>query len=557
MSFRAATLALVLLAAFGIALTWERLSHTPDEPVHIAAGMEWLQRGTYRLHPENPPLARVAVALGPRSAGLRPPAEGPLVQRGLDVLYEGGDYARHLALARMGTLPFFLLAAVVVWRWALALGGPRAGFIAAASFCTLPPVLGHAGLATTDVAFAATFALALRALWLWLERPSRGRSLACGASLGLALATKFSTLVFFPPCALVLVLFRLATRARVEPARPAAWARTALLAAAACGTVVWASYRFSFGAPGAGVSEVAVERGLPGFLADLPLPAPEAVRGVAMLRSHVRAGHSAYLFGRESPDGFAAFYPVALLVKTPLAFQLLALAAVGGLLLALRRREPPGPASLAPAGAAAALLLTAVFSTINIGLRHVLAFYPLAAVSLGVGVDVLLRDSAVRSRRAARLARVGAGLLLAWQALLAAAVHPDYVGWFNPLAGSEPDRILVDSDLDWGQDVLQLERFCSGREIELLQVALFGNERLCEHAGLPPLRWLPPDTPVTGWVAVSEMYFTGHWRRSFEDVCDRRQAVRYEGRGGYRWLREHEPTARIGSSIRLYRLPPE
>ena len=115
----------------------------------------------------------------------------------------------------------------------------------------------------------------------------------------------------------------------------------------------------------------------------------------------------------------------------------------------------------------------------------------------------------------------------------------------------------MDSDLDWGQDVLQLERFCAEREIELLHVALFGNARLCQHPGLPPLRWLPPDAPVSGWVAVSEMYYTGHWRRSFEDACERRRAVRYEQRGGYDWLRELEPTARIGSSIRVYQLPAE
>ena len=312
--YRLALLVLVGLMAGRIAATWTALSHTPDEPVHLAAGMEWLQQGSYRLHAENPPLARVATALGPHLAGLRLASEGPIVQRGLDVLYAEGSYARNLSLARLGTLPFFLLAALLVWRWAASLGGPRAGFLAGASFCTLPPVLGHAGLATTDMAFAAVFPLALYTFARWLDSPTAGRSLAFGAALGVALATKFSALVFFPPCAAALVLLRLVLRRTaapdVERTRPAARARSVLLAAAAVGVVLWAGYRFSFGAPGSDPrAAAAIERGLPGVLARVPLPAPEAVHGLALLRSHVQKGHGAYLLGRESPDGFAAFYP--------------------------------------------------------------------------------------------------------------------------------------------------------------------------------------------------------------------------------------------------------
>jgi 4-amino-4-deoxy-L-arabinose transferase-like glycosyltransferase len=550
--FRLAAALVCALAALAIASTWRQLSHTPDEPVHLAAGMEWLQQGSWELHPENPPVARVAVALLPHLAGLRLPAEGPIHQRGLDVLYDGGDYARNLALSRAGALPFFLLAALVVWRWALSLGGPRAALLAVLAFCTLPPVLAHAGLATTDMAFAATFALALWSLWRWLEAPSTLRSLGAGAGLGLALATKFSTLVFFPPCALVLLGAHLLVRRPRE--QPAAWVRAALAGLAVCGLVVWGCYRFSFGAPSAGAGgEVAVQRGLPSFLADVLLPAPEAARGVAMLRSHVRTGHDAYLLERVSADGFAAFYPVAVAVKTPLAFLILGFAGAAGLLLAALRREPPGWPALAPAAAAAAILAVAIFSTINIGLRHVLAVYPVLAVSLGVGVDDLFERSEGGARR---LLATGVALLFGSQLLVATVVRPDYLGWFNALAGREPGRVLVDSDLDWGQDVLQLERFCAAEQVPLLNVALFGNARLCEHR-LPELRWLPPGEPVTGWVAVSEMYYRDRWRRSYADPCERRRAVRYEQPGGYAWLNEIEPVARVGSSIRIYLLPAE
>jgi hypothetical protein len=34
--------------------------------------------------------------------------------------------------------------------------------------------------------------------------------------------------------------------------------------------------------------------------------------------------------------------------------------------------------------------------------------------------------------------------------------HPDYLAYTNELAGSEPEKILADSDLDWAQDMKRL-----------------------------------------------------------------------------------------------------
>ena len=45
---------------------------------------------------------------------------------------------------------------------------------------------------------------------------------------------------------------------------------------------------------------------------------------------------------------------------------------------------------------------------------------------------------------------------MAWLAISAAAAHPDYLAYFNEFALGHPERILVDSDLDWGQDMNRL-----------------------------------------------------------------------------------------------------
>jgi len=52
-------LLLIATATVRIAFTYPVFSHTIDEPMHIACGMEWLDVKTSRLEPQHPPLGRV------------------------------------------------------------------------------------------------------------------------------------------------------------------------------------------------------------------------------------------------------------------------------------------------------------------------------------------------------------------------------------------------------------------------------------------------------------------------------------------------------------------
>lgn len=217
------SLLLVVACILAIVSTYDRLSHTVDAPNHIATGMEWLQDGSYLMWTENPPLARAAVALGPYLDGIRlPDPEEPTALRSKEsienncgmagglggyLLYDTGDYLRTLSLARAGTLPFFLLAAAVIWLW-LGRDRPLAGFLGIAAFCTLPAILAHSGLATTDIAFVAVFLLFTWRMVRWLEKPTPLQAVIVGLCIGLAVATKFTSLVFIPAASLALVLGR-------------------------------------------------------------------------------------------------------------------------------------------------------------------------------------------------------------------------------------------------------------------------------------------------------------------------------------------------------------
>lgn len=194
---RAALIALIAVMCVRIVSTYGTFTQTYDEPYHLACGMEWLDQGVYEYEAQQPPLGRIAAAVGPYLAGERGHGLDDAVEEGNAILHEGGRYQRNLTLARLGELPFVVLACAGVWAWASYCYGPAAAFWAVLLFTMLPPVLGHGGLATTDIALTATCTWAFYAYVRFLERPDWKWSLLLGAAAGLALVSKFSAIPFF------------------------------------------------------------------------------------------------------------------------------------------------------------------------------------------------------------------------------------------------------------------------------------------------------------------------------------------------------------------------
>jgi 4-amino-4-deoxy-L-arabinose transferase-like glycosyltransferase len=576
LGLRAGTVLVGLLGLACLEHGRRAMSGTFDESNHLAAGLEWWQFGSYTQWTENPPLARVAVAALPYLHGVRlpPPAEwDPRThdwdrswEIGNELLYGGDGFEANLGRARLGTLPFFVLALGAAFALAGGRRRPVAGLIAVALTATLPALIAHGALATTDVAFAATFLLALVALARWLDEPTPGRAALLGAAFALALLTKLSTLAFFPAALLAFIAARLLAR-RLSVPRWGALAGHAALALAVAFLVTWAGYRFSIGRIDDLPHEVkewlvlvppAGARGkLGAFLLHARLPMPELWHGLRFLAAHDAAGHDAYLLGRNAPRGFAGFYPIALAVKTPL--PLLALLLLALPVLARGRRRAELVPALAAALAAAAILLVSLRSQVNIGIRHVFVILPLVAVAVAIAVDAALADAAragAPPRRWPLIAAAATALVCA-QAGIAVAARDASLGYFNLLAGRDPATVLLDSDLDWGQDLYALRSEARARGIDTLAIAYFGMLRQCRH-DLPRLTALAPGKPVTGWIAISENYYRDRsFFRLHRDPCDPRSLYK-EGEvspGAYAWLRAYRPVTIAGTSIRLYHLP--
>jgi hypothetical protein len=280
------------------------------------------------------------------------------------------------------------------------------------------------------------------------------------------------------------------------------------------------------------------------------LPMPELFHGLLFLAGHNRVGHEAYLLGKISDHGFVGFYPIALLVKTPLPLLALVVATIP-----LLARPRPGR-WVAPALALAALgiLLVSLRSHVNLGIRHVFVLLPLLAVAVARAADEQL---AVWQGRRRLVAVALVATLVVTQAGLAVAARGRALGYFNALAGPDPARVLLDSDLDWGQDLFELRREAQARGVDTLKIAFFGMVRQCGH-GLPHLEALAPAKPTTGWIAISENYYRN--RSTFmllKDPCDPKSRYRWGEvpLGSFAWLESHTPVTIAGSSIRLYHLP--
>ena len=502
-----ALLALLLAVTLArVAATHRVFSAVVDEPVHIAAGYAWLVGHSNAFDPVHPPLARLVCALPLARVGR--PWHSDIIGAGNDLLYAHDRYEHNLAVARRGNLLFLLVAMLCVWAWASRVFSRGVALVAVALLGSLPPILGHAGLVTTDMAVAATLPLALLALDLWLERPDVKRATLLGLAIGLGLLSKFSFVAFFPVCAVVLLIVRRRSEGR--------WA-TAFLAAIVAAGIAWGGYFFQ-------VDTIAnVHPSSAGLAyANTPLPAPLYWAGLHVVKVHDELGHLSFLLGRYSQRGFWYYFPVLFLFKTPIPFLLLTVAGVAAIVRARRGLE----FVLIPL----ALMLFVLFSHIDIGIRHILPIYPPLCVVAAAGVAALWRDAR---------GRVAAALLLAWLVVGVELAHPDYMAWFNEFAGRHPERIAVDSNLDWGQDILRLGKAARRHGIERGAVLLVASANITEH-GYPVYDLLEPYKPMTGWIAVSETAL------ALDPATPK---------GGYDWLIKGRTYERIGKSIRLYYVP--
>jgi hypothetical protein len=612
---------------------------TCDEIVHLAAGCSYWLKNDYRLQPENGNLPQRWHALPVVMSGAKlPPDEDPAWKTsevwkiGRAFFYDmGNDSEQMLARGRAMAALLSVATCLVVFLWSRRLFGLHGAFLSLGLAVFCPAMLAHGPLMTSDMCLTLFLLLSTWAVWELLQVVTPLRLFAGVLAIAGLFLAKMSAVLMIP-IAGILVLVRLwSSQGMIVRFGSQTWhldsvkqkLAAAMAMALVCGaftyTVVWAAYGFRYEAFAEGPLTDAKFFKL-GDIETAAKAAPgRATRAIAWLAEHrvlpeaylygaayvlAHQKRAAFLNGEYSISGWRHYFPYCFAVKTPLAlFGLLGLAlaarVAGNAGDGSRVKQPrPLVAALMPLIVLFAIYwLTAIQTTLNIGYRHILPMYPVLYIFVGSAGQWLKNGN-----RMAAAAVIGLVILFAADSL---AAYPNYIAYFNQLMPREQAyKHLVDSNLDWGQDLPGLARWLSenntGKDKEPVYLAYFGNGRPAHHGidavALPPPIDIRDELPLSGGLycisatTLQGVYedAPGRWNKTYEERYQSRRrlfervdrgepAVADDGHvltaaevsgarsafeyGKYlrlmAYLRGRQPDANVGYSILIFRVSAE
>ncbi len=524
----------MILGCFALAfsligiLSFAQKSPTVDEPIHLFAGYSYLKRGDFRANPEHPPFVKLWAALPLLAFDIKDPiptsphwdmileSERPLPTRDLaaQMLFVDNDDETLFFVAKLQMIALGILLGIFVYLWSKELFGVVAGIAALFLFALDPNILAHSQIVHTDLAFTAFFFIGTYYFWRALSHLTWPNLLLACVFSALAAITKYS----YPVILLAWAVLALLKMISSEPLRcsigmPGSilsrWKKAVILtgigvsAAMMAYLFIWAVYGFRFDAIPGGSAHLHLDWVMPGEDSPLrPLVAfvidhrlfPEAwIYGQLYTFKYLQ--RISFLFGQASDDGFWSYFPVAFAVKTPLPTLMVLIVALNMLIRGRfsRMRE------LFLFVPVVIYFFLAIWSRANIGLRYILPIYPFLFVLAGGAVAELWRHARLRK---------GVAFLAVWSLWTCLSIYPDYLAFFNGLVGG-PDngyKVLLDSNLDWGQDLKGLKRWMDANGIKKIWLAYFGGAHP-EYYGIDSATvegsWIEYDPPATRSIPTS------------------------------------------------------
>ncbi len=542
--FWVAVLAVAAAPAFLQVSSAKGETQTWDEGIHILAGYAYLTRGDYRWNPEHPPLVKLISALPLTFLHLDLPVNGEAwkkldeTEAGIDFLYHNRAPADSILLASRGMniLLFLIFLPAVTW-WTRRRFGAAAALLAAVLCAFDPNLLAHGRYVTTDFPVTVFYFLTC-AFWLDYLDSGRFRDLAVASlAFAMALLTKFSALLLIPTIAALFVL-----RWWQSP-REFPWRRLVSAAALFSGTTLvlvlglyWPETVRCWTTAVPRLTGVVHPEGVIGGVLYragkwLDLPAHAFLTGLYRVTEHNQQGHPSYLLGMRSSQGWWYYFPVVFAVKSTLTAWVAALLIAGGFGLAWRRRSIDSVwlGLLVPP---VIYFLVSMTSAINIGMRHILPVYPFLYVAAAAFLAQCFRQRAPLVMMALAVGQIAE----------CASIAPDYLAFFNVLAGGPGNgpRYLVDSNIDWGQDLKKLAAWLEAHGTHRVYFEYFGNAPE-PYYGLDGENF-PAPLDEAGWNALDG--FAAASVTPLEGV--------YWPLENLAPLRMRDPVAKIGWSIYVY-----
>lgn len=418
-------------------------------------------------------------------------------------------------LLQQTRIPFALLGVFLgylVFRFSKDLYGVNGAIMSLFFYSFCPNLIALSGLAVPDLPLALFSFMFVYYLWRSFNRESKGSKFWAGLALGLALLSKYTALILFP-IALCLCMMQ------PKSNRKGMIATATIICCCALATLLL-GYDFD----------------LTPYMLGLKLQMTNNAQNVLGLKVQMNNTQAAnvFLMGEYSTTGWWYYYLVVFALKTPVPVMLLTCCAI---FAAIRKRGTDlrhTVALLVPV-----IAYFAFFAIIPkcSGLRYILPVYPF--------IFVLIGSLAAQGGRM----RMFICILAAWSLISMVSIAPHYLAYFNEIAGGPGNgyKYLVDSNLDWGQDLKELKKYMVRNKINRVSLSYFGSDSP-DRYGIE-YDWLPsyvlqnhhpdkePQINMNQPLAISVTNLQG---TSLDD------------KNMFKWLLQYEPVAKIGYSIFIY-----
>lgn len=470
-----------------------------DEGVHLTAGYSYLMNKKVEINPEHPPFVKLlsATFIFPMSPkfpwkDLSSSEQWDLAKQ---FFYDLGNNADLLLF--WGRLPVMFLSLLLGWliyAWAKKIAGYQAGLFALVLYIFDANILAHSRYITTDIAVSLAFVSSLYFLFKYFDRPSNKNLFIFAIIFAFSQVVKFSTILLWP----IVIIFSFFSKLKAKQ-----FLKLALAIFLLTPLVIFTIY---FGHPAT------------------------YLKGITDLADHEKGGHYSYLLGQYNDIGFWYYFPVAFLAKTPITTILLLIMAFFLFIFNYKKLRSFNKIPLVYK----LLIFFPIFyfiismiNRINIGIRHLLPIYPFIFIFCAV----IIFNPHFKNK----IIKIISGCLMIFFVIESLIIYPNYLPYFSLLIGGSSNgyKYLLDSNLDWGQDLKKLKSYLDKNNItEPIHLAYFGKSSPRYYN----INYQDMNENIKdGWIAMSIQHIL--WPDS-----------------RYKWLLNEKPRAIIGGSIYLYYL---
>ena len=548
---------LLIIFVFICFFSQMKKSVTVDEFSHFPSGIYNLLTADWSMDRESPPLIKCIAAAS--SIITKPVIDLVGIIKTLPTAWNLGyqfmydNMEDYQDIFRCGRLMIILTGCLLGWliyRFGTQLYGQAGGIFALFLYVFNPNIIAHSSITTIDMGASCFIFLSIYCFWKYLKRKDSGSIILAGFALGLAQLSKFTALILYPIYFVIIACLAVngwVNRKDSDCGKAILlkdiWRFFIIILTSII--VINAGYFFSgsFKPLGDYNLSSSLLRHISAWLGGaLPVPLPfDYLTGFDNQLALSEGGvYTGYLMGEHSKVGWWYYYLIAFIIKNPLALLIiLTLTVILWKRISCTKLEEDlciwVPVIMF-------LLYFSFFTHIPIGVRYVLPVFPLLFLSAGNLISEFLINK--------KIWRFILPALAFTYMMSAVFVYPNYLSYFNIIAGGPGNghKWLIDSNLDWGQDLPALKEYMDKEGIDEIKLGYFGRV----DPAIYGIKYsVPGRQPEPGIYAISANYLVGYPYFILKDNPKELISVDMNYFEKYRPLK---PDAVINNTIYIFRI---